>query len=198
MIPGGDNIYFPRDPHDVYHMAFVLSQVIVPDLVPHILDLAEYWIKASHDRREPQIYVEHNSGRPYLAAAVSNATGPRMVRKVEISITSHDQGWSDYRPFHGTYEGSWTWFEAEILSTDSARRPREARELCRNVHAERRDKTHLITWRWDAEDENERNLVRSLGPDSVILVVPWARFQGWKNHVSYASVDIYAAAVRRL
>jgi hypothetical protein len=190
--------YRPQNAHDVYHMAFNLRQVLVPDLVPVILDLAEYWTKTSYDRQDPKSYVEHTSGRPYLIAAVSQGLGPRMVRKVEISITSHDQGWSSYPQYHGTYEASWTWFEAEIHLTGENAQNCVKRTLCANVHAEAKDKTHMITWRYDAEDNEESSLLRSLGTESIISVVPWARFPGWKNHVSCAGVDIYTAGVRRL
>jgi hypothetical protein len=193
-----DKIYRPHDAHDVYHVAFILKQVLVPDLVPTILDLAEYWTKTSHERKDPQSYVEDSCGRPYLSIAVSNVVGPRMVRKVEISITSHDQGWSSYPQSHGTYEGSWTWFEAEIHPSEGEIRSGVQRTLCRNVHAGRKDKTHVVEWRYNAVGEDEGNLVRSLRPGTVISVVPWARFPGWRNYVSCASIDIYCAAVRRL
>ncbi len=127
-----------------------------------------------------------------------------MVRKVEINITSHDQGWSSYPQDRGTYRGSWTWFEAEISlggSEDEHEGEGEhcvKRELCRNVHADAMDKTHTIIWRYDAEDDGERDLIRSLGPGSSVSVVPQVRFPGWQNYVTCASVDVYAAAVRKL
>ena len=200
--PPSDRRYRPQDAHDVYHVAFMLQHHLVPDLVPEILDLGEYWTKASHDRRDAQSYVEDTAGRPYLTVAVGNALRLRrqMVRKVEIRITSHDQGWSSYPHSHGTYDGSWTWFEAEIRSSDGDEETATCarRFLCRNVHAGVQDETHTVTWRYDAEDAEERNLIRSLGSGSVISIVPWARFPGWANHVSCATVDIYTAAVRRL
>jgi hypothetical protein len=191
--------YRPHDVHDIYHVAFILRQVLIPDLVPPILDLAEYWTKTTHDLRQLQSCVEYTSGTPYLSAPLSNALGPRMVRKVEFSITSHDQGWSSDNPqLHGTYEASWTWFEAVIHNSEGGRFNNLQKELCRNVHAERCDKTHIITWRYDAEDSEERDLVRSFEPGSSISIVPWARYSGWQNHVSCASIDIYVAAVRKL
>lgn len=88
-------------------------------------------------------------GEPYLTAAV--AKGSPMARRVEFSITCHDQGWINYPEYHGTGECSWTWFEAEIYAPDIGRpggRPSAAaRTLCRNVHADGRYKTHVISWR---------------------------------------------------
>lgn len=35
-------------------------------------------------------------------------------RKIVFSIRSHDQGWGGDARHHGTYEGSWTWFDAGL------------------------------------------------------------------------------------
>ncbi|KAF7507595.1 hypothetical protein GJ744_010265 [Endocarpon pusillum] len=195
------NMYHPSSAREVYHVAFLLRQILVADLVPIILDLAEYWPKTTYSCQESKSYVQHTAGRPYLSAVLSNAVGgPRMIRKIEIHITSHDQGWSSYSQHHGTYNGSWTWFEAEVRPAGSEDEDEHCvkKELCRNVHADAKDKTHTSTWRYDAEDEGERDLVRSLGPGSSISVVPWAMFPGWQNYVTCASVDVYAVAVRKL
>jgi hypothetical protein len=191
-----EKTYRPHDAHDVYHMAFLLNQVLIPDLIPTILELAEYWTKTTYERQDPKSYYQETAGRPYLSAA-AHALEPRMVRKLEFTITSHDQGWSSYSEWHGTYDGSWTWFEAEIRQADGEAGT-NTRRICTNVHADRNDKTHVVTWRSDAEDEEESDFLRALGPRSVVLVVPWARYPGWQNFVSSAKVDIYAACVRRL
>lgn len=197
-----DKKYRPHDAHDVYYMAFLLRQKVCPDLVPLILNLAEYWTKTSHRRSDRQSYTEHNAGEPYFTTKVTNTPKQNMVRKVDFTITSHDQGWSDYRQFHGTYEGSWTWFEAEVHVPDRGGPARNLectrRRLCTNVHADRKDKTHVLEWSYDAEDRAVRNLVRALATGSVISVVPWAKYPGWRNYVSHVSIDIYVAAVTRL
>lgn len=41
------------------------------------------------------------------------------VKRVKISIRSHDQGWGGEPGTQGTYTGSWTWFEASILRPTS-------------------------------------------------------------------------------
>lgn len=47
---------------------------------------------------------------------IANHPTPKLtnpVRKVVFSIKAHDQGWSTHAgEKKGTYEGSWTWFEA--------------------------------------------------------------------------------------
>jgi hypothetical protein len=183
-----------HDAHDVYHVAFLLRQVIVPDLIPTILDLAEYWPKITHSRQDEQSCYEHTAGVPYLDAPVGTMIGPRMVRKVVFSVTSHDQGWCS-----DPGQGSWTWMVAEVQLTEDQERPDFIqKELYRNDIAQRNYKTYVVTWRYDAEDEEESSLVRSLDSGSRISVVPWARFRGWGNHVSVATMDIYASVVTKL
>ncbi|KAH7161194.1 hypothetical protein EDB81DRAFT_784041 [Dactylonectria macrodidyma] len=43
----------------------------------------------------------------------------RPVRKVVFSIRSADQGWGGERGNRGTYQGSWTWFEAGLERFDA-------------------------------------------------------------------------------
>jgi len=193
--PAAAIMRYPKTPHDVYHVAFLLRQVTLPDLIPEILDLAEYWPKLSRSRQDQITYREnHNAGNRYVVAGVAGMTGPRMVRKIVFSVTSHDQGWCG-----DASAGSWTWFEAQVqLSYNQVPSEFTRIELFRNVTADRNYKTHEITWSYDAEDDEERNLVLSLQSGSVILVHPWARFGGWVNHVSSASIEIYAAAVHKL
>lgn len=36
----------------------------------------------------------------------------RLLRKAVFTFKSRDQGWSSYAEHYGTYENSWTWFDA--------------------------------------------------------------------------------------
>lgn len=204
LRPTMESQHRPQDAHDVYHVSFLLRQVLVPDLIPPILDYAEYWPKTTSSREDEQCYEQFNSAKPHLKILVPSTTAPRAVRQVEFTITSHDQGWSSYPQWHGTYQGSWTWFEAELPRPPQYDNDREGegihtrRELCRNVHADKRPKTHVVKWRYDAEDEEERFLVRALKAKDLISVIPFAMFPGWQNHVLSVRVDIYTAAVRRM
>ncbi|KAK0730317.1 hypothetical protein B0H67DRAFT_477457 [Lasiosphaeris hirsuta] len=47
-----------------------------------------------------------------IASPVPTLAHP--CRKIVFTIQSRDQGWSGERQYHGTYNGSWTWFEAGI------------------------------------------------------------------------------------
>lgn len=74
---------------------------------------------------------------------------------------------------------------------------REEMELWRprlvqvNLHASRQEKTHIVTWRWDAEDEEERKWVRDLKQGECVELTIWARYPGWANHVQSAKIDVF-------
>lgn len=38
----------------------------------------------------------------------------QLLRKVVFTFKSRDQGWSSYYADHGTYENTWTWFDAMV------------------------------------------------------------------------------------
>ncbi|KAB5547188.1 hypothetical protein GE09DRAFT_1130259 [Coniochaeta sp. 2T2.1] len=40
-------------------------------------------------------------------------------RKIVFTLRSHDQGWGGDPTHHGTYEGSWTWFDAGLEKFDA-------------------------------------------------------------------------------
>lgn len=211
----------PLTLHDVYHTAFLLQQVLIADLVPPILNLAEYWALISSTRRQDRIScTDGTNGQPYLTVD-TGVTGGRPVRRVEFRITGHEhgwseQGWSDYRRRHPymSDEQTHTWFTAVVRhqsqqvieeSEGSSSPPltlttttSNSMKLGTNPHAPHREHTHLVAWTWDAEDRMARGAVRSLGPGTELSVEPWARSPGCQNIVSSVEIDIYVACVRRL
>ena len=192
--------YRPRTPSDVYYAAFLLRQVLVPDVIPQILDLAEYWPYNEVETNEERRVTRQNRGQIYLVCPVPDQIGPSSIRKVVFTVTSHDQGWSSYPQFHGTYEGSWTWFEAVIFEPDAyslANVMVPARKIITNVHADRRDKTHIVEWCYDALDQDERSLLKELKCGRRVAITAWADFPGWENLVSGAKIEIYFSCVRR-
>ncbi|KAK8132681.1 hypothetical protein PG999_000854 [Apiospora kogelbergensis] len=48
-----------------------------------------------------------------------------LVRKIVFNIRSCDQGWGGGPNDHGTYRGSWTWFDAGLERFDSEAKPDE-------------------------------------------------------------------------
>lgn len=135
-------------------------------------------------------------------------------------IESRDQGWSSYPDDHGTYRGSWTWFEAKkgdasILGEEEGERNSEGqdlhsdlnvrdpaelpsmvegREIVRNIHAGQLWHKHVISWAADDEDANGE-WVRDMKRGDVIVLSAHARFPGWTNRVRNAKIAVYTAAI---
>lgn len=151
--------------------------------IPPILDFADHWFKSSV-RRDWKITVIRNDmgqnsqgqkeGLRYLSSAPigsQHLSELHPVRKVVFTITSKDQGWSSSPGSHGTYENSWTWFEAVVR--DKIHEPGEGKIIVRNVHAGQEYKTHVVTWTFDAEDDDERIWVRNLKRGQHVDIVLW-------------------------
>jgi hypothetical protein len=151
----------------------------------------------------------------------TNRSRPGPVREITFTISSRDQGWSGQPQFHGTYEQSYTWFEARVIQPSESQpvgsedgghhngpnrrhltwtnelpleqllkyRPRM---LQKNIHASRQATKHVVTWRSDAEDGEERRWVRSLQPGECVEVTVWAQYPGWSNHVESLRIDVLA------
>ncbi|KAJ7444609.1 hypothetical protein B0H11DRAFT_439853 [Mycena galericulata] len=119
--------YSPSSPQDVFKVRHFFLRFLPPELVNPILDDAEYWpwILAARDTSmtlPAASSPEHNVARCYLVTppfpSIRKLGGPGArlrVRRVEFYILSGDQGWSSTPQYHGTYDGSYTWFEAAIV-----------------------------------------------------------------------------------
>jgi hypothetical protein len=128
--------------HDIYHVAFLLQQELPPELIPQILDYAEYWLKSTVSRSD---YTEVTDIRPmsrrpnYNCAGMTYLSslpigeipgedengialvGTHPARKVVFTIESQDQGWSDtYREDQGSERNTWTWFETVVREASQA------------------------------------------------------------------------------
>ena len=201
--------YYPNNLRDVYHTAFLLRQVLLPELVPPVLDHANYWIRSSSQRVEKATVTERatrhassqeQAGLHYLSSepiGIEGLSRLHPVRKIRFTITSKDQGWSDYRQWHGTYQHSWTWFEATTRGRDVVdAAPAESRRICTNIHAGKEYETHVITWTDDADDADEARFVKSFQRGHQIDITVWACFPGWTNHVAGARIEVFTAAIR--
>lgn len=106
------------------------------------------------------------------------------VSKIRIRTTSKDQGWSSARAeVQGTFEESWSWFEAQVTDLDlpvgSQKDPSEAGErIIVNRHAGRAYEHHEKIWNTKTKQGQYLHL--------------WAcaMFPGWENKVWDAHIDI--------
>ncbi|QDS73669.1 hypothetical protein FKW77_002689 [Venturia effusa] len=219
--------------HEVYETSFLLRQKGLPvELVAPILNHAEYWMRTAYGRHESISVAQDFGGRggdeEYLRTAPigdDGLTGLKPVRKVVFAVESRDQGWSSYPDDHGTYRGSWTWFEArridssaleagegqgrredeeeeqELHPENDARDPAEissrveGREILRNIHAGKNWHRHVISWAADDEGE-DGEWVRGLKRGDAIILSAHARFPAWTNRVRNAKIAVYTAAIR--
>ncbi|KAF7181190.1 hypothetical protein CNMCM7691_000319 [Aspergillus felis] len=176
----------------------------IPDsLTAPSLEFGDSWVRSSVHRDHDVTVTDQDlvtntegeqEGFRYLSSApigVHHKSEVYPVRKIAFTITSKDQGWSSYPESHGTYDNSWTWFEAVVRS--ESRPMRQKRRIVSNVHAGKDYKTHVVTWSADATDEEDRMFVKSIRRGDYIDLTVWAAFSGWENHVASARIDIFTA-----
>jgi hypothetical protein len=95
---------------------------------------------------------------------------PKLMRPpttVSFRISSHDQGWSSHPQNQGTYNNSWTWFEATIKKPSG--RQGGSWRVATNMHAKWDWQEHVVNW--GREDE----MVEQLREGDKIYIYAWAR-----------------------
>ncbi|KIX09700.1 uncharacterized protein Z518_00781 [Rhinocladiella mackenziei CBS 650.93] len=194
-------------PSDTYRTASLLLKLLPDDLVPVVLDMAEFWHDAPLASTTKEVHVtERNAGQPYLIAELLPVFPARGLRSLTFTVTSRDQGHSWDRHWHGTYEHSWTWFEVALLPSDSDNRtndtgiksPIPGKRIITNVHASNEYRTHVVRWSYNDDEEETRKLVRSIRAGQKIAITVWARFPAWVNNVRSARIDCQVNAVRKI
>ena len=112
---------------DVFEVQGLLARFAPPELILHILDLADYRPRVCASRHDAVSYrVNDFSWRPGLVAFVAGlylrtpalpaprSGAPIRATRITFQLRASDQGWADFGG-HGTYHNSHTWFEASIL-----------------------------------------------------------------------------------
>lgn len=201
--------YYPRNARDVFHTFFLLRQKLPPELAYTIIDDAEYWSKSTTERSDTVIVTDRTqrslsqqAGLHYLSSEPIGTEGiGRLypVRKIIFTITSKDQGWADDPALNGTYEQSYTWFEAVTRGRDVTEKTShsESRRIVTNVRAGKEYKTHTVALYANAGDMEEREWVKNnLKRGHQVDITVWARFPGWENHVAAARIDVFTAVLR--
>ena len=188
--PPPAEVYYPRDSTDATLVFDTLRQWLPSELALQILEQARYWLQARIARKDSVSYDEADCHDriPYLTS--EPVQGDRFpVREIQLSIHSHDQGWSDHYEDHGTFQNSWTWFDLGIRRSDGGDASDEIIRLATNAHARWETFHHELLYRSDRD-----SWVRGLQPGDQLRIIPRARFPGWENFVEGASIVIYTAA----
>lgn len=157
--------------------------VTLPDeVVDIILDEAEYWpsvvtrlnttpfvIAADGDREclktPPLCYSLTKDGHKEAdeSSSTLEESAPQILlhrgihpcRKITFDISSHDQGWGGESAHRGTFQGSWTWFDAYIRPSnneeDGAEDGRRTSDSTTSTAT-----TTTTTWSTDSDSSSER------------------------------------------
>jgi hypothetical protein len=172
--------------------------LLPPELALDIIDLAQYW-KTLHVSLGPDAETSvsaHEGSRVLLRTppipTSKDGRGGR-IRRVDFRTVSHDQGWSSYQDLQGTYDGSYTWFEAAFISSrpllmgggDDDDEQSERLIISRNIHASREWKEHNLSLGAD------HPILQKAKPGQQMALIARAMYGRWVNHIKEAEVTIY-------
>ena len=182
------------------------------EIILQILDHPSSWI-CSHMYALPSEEGESAAPRPVIRVAaitgkpkieVILSTDPLQqsqisnMRELVFKFHSKDQGWSSYISDHGTFNNTWSWFEAGVRrgrnsvrdtvrdSNEGSRYDYERHEIQRNRHAGRDPETYTIAL------DAEHPLLKNLQEGDVIDLLACALYPAWQNLVYTARVEIWA------
>jgi len=206
------------------------------ELVDMIIDEAEYWpsvltrmprpVSAQNDTDKqclltPPLCYDLGSDSSFSSSFLSPKLlphrGPHPCRKIVFTIQAHDQGWGGKIYSRGTYQDSYTWFDAYILDGNAPAEPERpfTPTSCRlqsNRVAVKETQRYHITWHYsdaispDSKEASRIELkegrgsetldgseVRSMKLGDTVSVWARARFPGWVNYVKSASLRVFWA-----
>ncbi|CCG83159.1 Ankyrin repeat protein [Taphrina deformans PYCC 5710] len=168
-----------------------LSELLLlpPELLLKILDFAEIWCSTGETPfLHKGLLSVHNNRQVASETHPLTAQEVHSLRRVTFRVTSKDQGWSTNNiEQHGTYEGSFTWHEAEIVGGDSETGETISKgrfELQRNIHASKDFSDYCIVINQD------HDLFSAFSPGCVIKLLACAQFPGWINRVLNATIEL--------
>ncbi|KAG6910348.1 hypothetical protein DXG01_011417 [Tephrocybe rancida] len=111
-----------KDPtdQDVFSAQGILLHFVPLELADVILNMAQYWpcVSAMSDRLllvPANHETQNNAAAYYLVTPPVPSYQHLEIQMVKFSLSSCDQGWGGDANHYGTYNGSFTWFEAGII-----------------------------------------------------------------------------------
>ncbi|KAK6540680.1 hypothetical protein TWF694_008073 [Orbilia ellipsospora] len=167
-----------------------------PLLAKKILEHASYWVE-QYAKKSGIVTVDMDSlPVPYLHI---NICSP-FVRKIVFRTVTHDQGYSIYPQYHGTYNNSGSWVEVSIRPADGStqRGGKVVRErfyrLQLVVHARWESTEHRNVWDIVAtNDSGVEELLPALRIGDRVTIYPKAGYPGWKCYLSEAEMWVYSS-----
>lgn len=201
-LPGALVLHYPSEPRDIFEAFSILQHCgngkIPRRIILEILNFAEYWLLSRVTRKGEVRLIERDSAKrlPYLTSKPIPKTSP-SVQRVTFVVWSHDQGWSSYKVSHGTFENSWTWFEADIEKSPRASNivsHGPEKRLLTNVHASRQYRRREVSYTCLGSLKH-RKWLEGLYPGDKISIIPMAWFPGWTNYVREASIEVHTTCL---
>ena len=144
-----------------------------------VLDYAEVWNSISI--RADAAFQKGSCSELYLRITVPDIV-TRGARRLEISVDSHDQGWSSYPRHHNTREHSWTWGEVRVRAVGGE-------NLCtyqvyRNIHASK-------SWELQSKTfDRYHEIMPFIKPGVTVDLMLCACYPGWVNYTRYAEMKL--------
>ena len=178
------------------------------EIILQILDHPSRWIQVHSVKleavaaHEPLICRSNGPQHGDWQILVTDPVSGRVInklREIVYSFRGQDQGWSSYPQDHGTYAGSWTWFEAGLTRFEDknaqgeelrrqkdlrAEKERDRYELHRNRHAGLKPENYVI------ELGAEHDLLKRVEEGDRFALWARAMFPGWENRVHRARIEI--------
>jgi len=151
------------------------------------------WVYFAAEEEGEVATTQYCPQQPYLSLRFGNPSQKLAIRLITFTTTSHDQGFSDSEDqLGGTYHGSFTWFDACVLSPSGHERvPR--RSIQHNVNASLEYRRHINCWSLEDADDDLRLWVTSIRPGDTVQIVPRAHFPAWTNFVNAAKIELWAS-----
>ena len=144
-----------------------------------VLDYAEVWncISVQTDAA----FQKGNCCELYMRLTVPNSV-TRGARRLEISVDSHDQGWSSYPKEHNM-RNSWTWGEVWVR-TEKGENIFED-QVYTNLHA-------CENWELQSKTfDRYEDIMCHIKPGATVDLMLVARFPGWVNSTRFAVMKLY-------
>lgn len=192
---------YPYPMEDAFKVSLLLRTLpLPPDVIPEILDFAGVRVYMTATiNTQGQVVNERSAGIVHSVTPIPPTIHRPSVRSVVFTTVSHDQGWSWDRASHGTYGGSWTWFEAGMLMPQVSNPTlQDCRKIITNVHASKDDRQHRVEWFYDDPDPYIQLIFRRLRAGDSIGINVCALYPGWQNLVKESSIGFTFQPVRRM
>ncbi|KAL8962117.1 MAG: hypothetical protein Q9193_001437 [Seirophora villosa] len=198
-----------RDRHWTTHVSnltalFCLSRpspprpALPPEIILQILAHPTRWL-LGRSQSSTHILVSEQQ-KPIITLPPFSAEDLHWLRRVVFRFRSRDQGYSWDSPNHGTYNASWTWFEAVVPEqredgVGAADVPpdsdgvRKRWELQRNRHAGTQFEDYEIVFEQGDTSMMELKEVMRVGDRLELRAC--AAFPAWENRVEEAHVELW-------